>query len=846
MDCGTGWNVAGATNAIANLSTGEESAGDILKAALGQNKKKQKRRLSIFQGEDKSSGLREQELGIELRDKINKAVVVGALEGGESIQSVDEGALKLMSRAAKLLNLSPHQVRPSRDKGLVTLPCAADIQVFRGEDGRYYLRHLERAFPPEDPYSTPHLVPGERGHSIFWRFLRPEFLSVYPRPLSPDAFSGFVAGTPQQREHDTLVSAATHVMLHSVMGKFAESLTCLGLEGDYILAPAKGTQHATATQSSQVRIYAANAGAEAREGMDEPGSLKDLVSDWEAHAEAAKAGGNEDKKREQQVAKRALALRNAAKQALLQGNSLAGPSYQPQRGLLHDDAEDVKLWMAGKQPFPEDLGRWEHGIHRERAAVVPRNRRGSMTAAEALQSMRQADGPGVGQAIRFRKRKDGKGTKVEVISTKAEPPKPRTEDDFVPSIQPAVLQQLMGVDWTHELHARGINMRHLGLFRSYFWFRLLPRARPIMGSARLVFETGGEDEEPEDVLNAKAIAALGLEEVMKREELRRQGKLDDEEQQDDDEEEGEEKEGEENTQIEGQAGGEGSEQPKPKKKKKKKDASSPRSPVGALVDEAEKRMNRDADKEKVVGEEDDSGEKIPRRGDLAYDPSIDVPRGGVVVIENQKYKIVKEGLYEHGPDALTLDRPYEGNSAVGVEVWTGKVKSRRNSPEVSPSIVYVWQSPRVTAFAFANCLVVGAWNETDSCSAAGRNGGKGHQATAKALPPCGPCTLSFSHKRLHPGGLLCGPHSQLLERLPRCICTVLGHRGSTANSAPLWAASFECGGAAEFEDQCTSGPALCCASAHGHDQHFTERVRHCCSNSKRYEEGCSPRQSRSS
>lgn len=55
--------------------------------------------------------------------------------------------------------------------------CASDMRGYVGTDNRHYLLNFHRGMPPEDPSATHFLPPAERGMSIFWRFLRPEFVN---------------------------------------------------------------------------------------------------------------------------------------------------------------------------------------------------------------------------------------------------------------------------------------------------------------------------------------------------------------------------------------------------------------------------------------------------------------------------------------------------------------------------------------------------------------------------------------------------------------------------------------------------------------------------------------------
>lgn len=86
------------------------------------------------------------------------------------------------------MHLCAHRVKTQ------TLSTAADAQAYWGTDNNIYLLNLTRAFPPESPSFSKHLLPDS--YSIFRRFLRPELLQRLKEegvcaPLSCDALSGW-------------------------------------------------------------------------------------------------------------------------------------------------------------------------------------------------------------------------------------------------------------------------------------------------------------------------------------------------------------------------------------------------------------------------------------------------------------------------------------------------------------------------------------------------------------------------------------------------------------------------------------------------------------------------------
>ena len=105
---------------------------------------------------------------------------------------------------------------------------AADLRGYQGLDGRHYLLNFHRGLPPEDPSATPYIPPAERGMSIFWRFLRPEFVKRYPRALSADGLSAFGDARTDAWEHSSRVTTATRVLMTASIPNLAVWLAKLG------------------------------------------------------------------------------------------------------------------------------------------------------------------------------------------------------------------------------------------------------------------------------------------------------------------------------------------------------------------------------------------------------------------------------------------------------------------------------------------------------------------------------------------------------------------------------------------------------------------------------------------
>lgn len=88
-----------------------------------------------------------------------------------------------MQMAGKKLNLKGHFGGFGESKAFIYAP--SDIEVHHGHDNRFYLIDFARVFPPQAPDKTP--------GSVWYKLLRPEFVSRFYKPLSSDAFTVFLS-----------------------------------------------------------------------------------------------------------------------------------------------------------------------------------------------------------------------------------------------------------------------------------------------------------------------------------------------------------------------------------------------------------------------------------------------------------------------------------------------------------------------------------------------------------------------------------------------------------------------------------------------------------------------------
>lgn len=118
-----------------------------------------------------------------------------------------------MNEAGSMLNMSVHGVKGFKDLTPKFFASPADLRVYKGSDNRYHALNFWRAFPPEFHTETPHLKLVPRGMSIFWRFIRPELVFKWKKPLCPDAMSLFIEGVPGYELINDEVKEVTRTMI---------------------------------------------------------------------------------------------------------------------------------------------------------------------------------------------------------------------------------------------------------------------------------------------------------------------------------------------------------------------------------------------------------------------------------------------------------------------------------------------------------------------------------------------------------------------------------------------------------------------------------------------------------
>lgn len=127
----------------------------------------------------------------------------------------------LLEAAARDLHLATHDafVEEGAQGETVAIHAASSVMVHRGEDQRLYVTNLTRAFPVDR--NRDGTDPAGVGQ------LRPEFLRLYAKALSPDAF--LVGGTADADGNDDDVAQACRYLRDTVVGEFVKQMDLLAL-----------------------------------------------------------------------------------------------------------------------------------------------------------------------------------------------------------------------------------------------------------------------------------------------------------------------------------------------------------------------------------------------------------------------------------------------------------------------------------------------------------------------------------------------------------------------------------------------------------------------------------------
>jgi len=110
-----------------------------------------------------------------------ETLMYGSDDGGLHVHSDNQKLNDIMRSVALRLNLKPHTVGL---KQKTTIYGPGDVEAHEGYDGRFYVVDVGRAMPPEAPLTLQQVK--EEPRSVFYRFLRPEWVRDQPKPLCSD------------------------------------------------------------------------------------------------------------------------------------------------------------------------------------------------------------------------------------------------------------------------------------------------------------------------------------------------------------------------------------------------------------------------------------------------------------------------------------------------------------------------------------------------------------------------------------------------------------------------------------------------------------------------------------
>jgi Clustered mitochondria len=168
----------------------------------------------------------------------------GSCDSGKTVHADIDELNELMACAGTSLRLEPHLVG-SRAESARELCSCGDLEVHQGKDGKYYVLDFSRFMPPEAPFGVPR---GDRG--IFYRLLRPEFVSRSPMPLNPDSFSAWSRLDPRRTLLNKRSIIATEYLFRIVIPRFASRMDRFYVDQLAHLSGIDGVTTASSTSSS--------------------------------------------------------------------------------------------------------------------------------------------------------------------------------------------------------------------------------------------------------------------------------------------------------------------------------------------------------------------------------------------------------------------------------------------------------------------------------------------------------------------------------------------------------------------------------------------------------------------
>ncbi|KAL7711905.1 Clu domain-containing protein [Entamoeba marina] len=146
----------------------------------------------------------------------SNTIIYGSGDAGKTIRMDNPLLNEKMRVAAKLLNIKGHVIKGKMVHGPV------DIEVHKGFDGRFYLCDCARVFPCEAPNFIREETPDKS--SYLYRLFRPEFVRLYNKPLSSDAFSPFDKDDPMKETNRIEIIEATNYLYNTIIPEFVSDV----------------------------------------------------------------------------------------------------------------------------------------------------------------------------------------------------------------------------------------------------------------------------------------------------------------------------------------------------------------------------------------------------------------------------------------------------------------------------------------------------------------------------------------------------------------------------------------------------------------------------------------------
>ena len=160
-----------------------------------------------------------------------RELVHGTDDRGEAVHNDARECNNALASMARRLNLAAHAVKGSKDLNPKTIHASADVRGYKLDNELFGLVNLWNALPSENPVGCDHLPVAARGHSIFWRMLRPEYVKRCSEPLSPDGDCAISSNTTDGDVHVQRCIAATQHLITTEISLLAEDLASRGPMG---------------------------------------------------------------------------------------------------------------------------------------------------------------------------------------------------------------------------------------------------------------------------------------------------------------------------------------------------------------------------------------------------------------------------------------------------------------------------------------------------------------------------------------------------------------------------------------------------------------------------------------